>query len=222
MRPGVLGIWNDVAPEGFGHLEKWYTREHIFERVGLPGFLTGRRYELISGGDRRFFTFYEADGPAAFTSKAYLERLNDPTPWTKEAMGYFRNMVRTACEVRASSGIISGPYAVVLRVDGSVKPPPDIDTLLRDAAAEEGILRVQLWTAAEGFTRADTAEARLRKGDKGTAGALLVECVRLDDAERVAAALTEEAIAGLGISGPYILGTYGLLCLLDKGALAGD
>ena len=222
MKPGVLGIWNDVAAEGFAHLEKWYTREHIFERVGLPGFLTGRRYELISGDDRRFFTFYEADSPAAFTSKAYLERLNDPTPWTTEAMGHFRNMVRTACEVAASAGVASGPYAVVLRADGSVKPPPEIDAMLLEAAAEEGILRVQLLTAAQGFTRADTAEARLRKGDKVIAGALVVECVRLEDAERVAAALDEDAAARVGISGPFVLGTYGLLCLLDKGSLAGD
>ena len=94
--------------------------------------------------------------------------------------------------------------------------------MLREAAAEEGILRVQLLTAAQGFTRADTAETRLRKGDKVIAGALVVECVRLEDAERVAAALDEDAAARVGISGPFVLGTYGLLCLLDKGSLAGE
>jgi len=221
MKAGVLGIWNDVTPEGFAHLEKWYTREHIFERVGLPGFRSGRRYEIISGGDHRFFTFYEADTPAAFTSPAYLERLNDPTPWTTEAMSHFRNMVRTACEVHASAGTVSGSYAVVLRADGSLEPGPGAGTILAELAAEEGIVRAQLWTAAPGKTRADTVEAGLRGGDKLIAGALVVECVRFDDAERVAARLNKSMAAQVGISGPAALGIYGLLCILDKGSLAG-
>jgi hypothetical protein len=217
VKAGVLGIWNDVASGGFAHLEKWYTREHIFERVGLPGFLSGRRYELISGGDTRFFTFYEASDPSAFTSPAYLERLNDPTPWTTEAMSYFRNMVRTVCEVHASAGHVSGPYAVVLRADGEIKPTPAAGAFL-EGLGQEGVVRAQLWTNAGGFTRSDTAEAKLRRGDKLIAGALVVECVRLDDAERVAESLTPEAVAGIGISGPVVLGTYGLLCSLEKRA----
>jgi hypothetical protein len=217
VKPGVLGIWNDVASGGFAHLEKWYTREHIFERVGLPGFLSGRRYELISGGDTRFFTFYEASDPSAFTSPAYLERLNDPTPWTTEAMSHFRNMVRTVCEVHASAGYVSGPYAVVLRADGEIKPTPAAGAFL-EGLGQEGVVRAQLWTSAAGFTRSDTAEAKLRRGDKLIAGALVVECVRLDDAERVAEGLTPEAVAGIGISGPVVLGTYGLLCSLEKRA----
>jgi hypothetical protein len=221
MKPGILAIWNDVTPEGFAHLEKWYTREHIFERVGLPGFRSGRRYEIISGGDRRFFTFYEADSPASFTSQAYLERLNDPTPWTTEAMHHFRNMVRTACEVYASAGAVSGAYAIVLRADGSLAPTSAAHDILRELAAEEGIVRAQLWTAAAGQTRTDTVEAGLRGGDKLIAGALAVECVRFDDAERVAARLNKSAAAQLGISGPAALGIYGLLCILDKGSLAG-
>ena len=36
----------------------------------------------VSGGDRRFFAFYEVDSPAVLNSPAYLERLENPTPWT--------------------------------------------------------------------------------------------------------------------------------------------
>jgi hypothetical protein len=221
MKPGILAIWNDVASGGFAHLEKWYTREHIFERVGLPGFLSGRRYELISGGDTRFFTFYEASDPSAFTSPAYLERLNDPTPWTTEAMSHFRNMARTVCEVHASAGVVSGPYAVVLRADGDINPTPAATAFVESLAAQEGVVRAQLWTAASGFTRSDTAEAKLRRGDKLIAGGLVVECVRLDDAERIAESLTPDTVASIGISDPVVLGTYGLLCILDKRALSG-
>jgi hypothetical protein len=92
--------------------------------------------------------------------------------------------------------------------------------MLGELAVEEGIVRAQLWTAATGKTRADTVEAGLRGGDKLIAGALVVECVRFDDAERVAARLNKSMAAQVGISGPAALGIYGLLCILDKGSLA--
>ena len=99
MPAGILAIWNDFAPEGYEHFERWYNREHLQERVGVPGFRFGRRYELVSGGDRRFFAFYEVDSPAVLTSPAYLERLNARRPG-REDHASFRNMVRTVCELR--------------------------------------------------------------------------------------------------------------------------
>ena len=60
---GILAIWNDCAPEGYDHFERWYIREHLQERVGVPGFRFGRRYETVSGADRRFFAFYEVESP---------------------------------------------------------------------------------------------------------------------------------------------------------------
>ena len=101
---GILAIWNDCAPEGEAHYERWYKSEHMQERVGVPGFRFGRRYERLAGGDRRFFTFYEVESPDVLSSRAYVERLENPTPWTTESMKYFRNMVRTVCDLRASAG----------------------------------------------------------------------------------------------------------------------
>ena len=112
---GILAIWNDCAPDGYDHFERWYIREHLQERVGVPGFRFGRRYEAVSGADRRFFAFYEVDSPDVLSSKAYVDRLEAPTPWTLEAMKAFRNMVRTVCDLRAAAGDLIGSHAVVLR-----------------------------------------------------------------------------------------------------------
>ena len=35
----------------------------------MPGFRFGRRYEAVSGGDRRFFAFYEVESPDVLTSR---------------------------------------------------------------------------------------------------------------------------------------------------------
>ena len=76
--PGILAIWNDIDPEGYEHFELWYNREHLQERVAVPGFRFGRRYEVVSGGDRRFFGFYEVDSPDVLTSAAYLAAPGEP------------------------------------------------------------------------------------------------------------------------------------------------
>jgi len=214
---GILAVWNDCAPEGHEHFERWYNGEHLLERVGVPGFRFGRRYELASGGDRRFMAFYEVDSPAVLTSPAYLERLENPTPWTSQAMKSFRGMVRTVCDLQAIAGNLAGSHAVVLRADGAMAPTPAADKLVAKLAAEDGIARVQLWTASAQQTKSDTAEMKSRGQDQLIAGALIVESVRRDDADRVARALAEKGPPPeLGISGPSVLGVYSLLCIYDK------
>jgi hypothetical protein len=214
---GILSVWNDCAPEGFEHFERWYNGEHLPERVGVPGFKFGRRYELVSGGDRRFMAFYEVDSPAVLTSPAYVERLENPTPWTSEAMQSFRGMVRTVCDLKAVAGNLIGSHAVVLRADKAMAPTPAADKLVARLAAQDGIARVQLWTAAAQQTKTDTAEMKSRGQDKLIAGALMVECVRRSDADRVAGSLAADGPPPeLGISGSSALGVYALLCIYDK------
>jgi len=197
---GILAIWNDCAPGGYDHFERWYIREHLQERVGVPGFRFGRRYETVSGADRRFFAFYEVESPDVLSSKAYVERLEAPTPWTLETMKSFRNMVRTVCDLRA---------------DQAMTPTPAAAKLVDELAAEPGVARVQLWTAAAKQTPADTAEMKSRGKDQLAAGAFVVECLRRADADRVAATLANPP-AALGISGKSVVGIYGLLCLYPK------
>jgi hypothetical protein len=182
--------------------------------VGVPGFRFGRRFEAVTA-DRRFFCYYEVDSPAVLTSPAYLQRLENPTPWTQKTMTYFRNMVRTVCDVRRTAGDLTGAYAVVLRADEVFAPTPEADALVDELASQEGIARVQLWTAAASQTRADTAEMKIRGRDQLIAGALAVECARRADAERVAKTL-QGPPAALGLSGASALGIYQLLCVYEK------
>jgi hypothetical protein len=93
----AVAIWNDVAPEGLAEFYEWHHREHMPERVGIPGFLRGRRYIAVRGAPE-FFTLYEATSTAVLAGPHYLERLNNPTPLTRHVIPkYFRNMVRGVC-----------------------------------------------------------------------------------------------------------------------------
>ena len=136
---GILAIWNDCAPEGETHYERWYKSEHMQERVGVPGFRFGRRYERLASGDRRFFTFYEVERADVLSSRAYVERLENPTPWTTESMKHFRNMVRTVCDQRMSAGDLIGSHAVVVRADEAMAPTAEAETLVARLAADPGV-----------------------------------------------------------------------------------
>ena len=111
---GVVAIWNAVAPEGRDEFYEWHNREHMPERVGIPGFLRGRRYVAVGALD--FFTLYEATSTAVLAGPHYLQRLNNPTPATRRVIpNFFRNMVRGVCQVRASVGAGEGGFLLALR-----------------------------------------------------------------------------------------------------------
>ena len=80
--PGILAIFNNVAPGRDAEFDHWFQSEHLAERIAVPGFLLGRRYEILSG-QPRFFNFYLTQSAAVLKSTAYLSRLDNPTPMTR-------------------------------------------------------------------------------------------------------------------------------------------
>jgi hypothetical protein len=96
----AVAMWWDVAPEMQAEWQDWHSHEHMPERLAIPGFLRGSRW--IS--NTSYFVLYELDSPATLTGAAYLERLNNPTPWSRRMMPHHRNMVRSLCRVRARFG----------------------------------------------------------------------------------------------------------------------
>ncbi len=114
---GAVCIWNDITPEGEADFYAWHIEEHMPERVGIPGFLRGRRY-IAADGDTapKYFTLYETVTPEVMTGQDYLGRLNAPTEWTKRATREFRNTFRALTRVRASFGQGPGGALATLRM----------------------------------------------------------------------------------------------------------
>src|SRR5262245_5616488 len=99
----ILAFSHDVTTGSEPDWTEWHDREHIPERLSVPGFLRLRRYVALDAGPR-FFYFYETEDLAVLQNPAYLERLGKPTPWTKRCMQYVVNNRRTACRVSATLG----------------------------------------------------------------------------------------------------------------------
>ena len=99
----AVAMWWNVPPEARAEWEDWHTHEHMPERLGIPGFLRGTRW-VAHSGEPSYFVLYETRDLKMMTSGAYLERLDNPTPWSRKMMPYHRNMVRSLCRVRAAFG----------------------------------------------------------------------------------------------------------------------
>lgn len=161
----VLGIWMDIVPEGEAEFNRWYREQHFPERLGVPGFLRGRRYLAVQGMPR-YLTLYETEGPQVLSSEAYLARLNNPTDWTRRVLPTMRNVVRNAYRVVSTAGEREGEALVTLRLD----PVPGRESELRtryqrevldEMARVPGVLSAALLEAEPVATSVVTEERKL-------------------------------------------------------------
>ena len=210
---GILAIWHDCTVGSEDSFEHWYQSEHLVERVSVPGFRVGRRYEAIEG-DRQYFTYYEVDSPDVLTSGAYVDRLNDPTPLTKQIMsGIFVRPSRTVCRRTHHSGAIEGSI-VVTGVAMSIAELESCQSELSGLPRTDGIANVQVWSGVEDASDVGSREQQLRGGDETIAGCIMVSALRKRDAE----AVSEWMRSNTAVK-PEQVGTYRLLCQLHELAL---
>jgi len=165
----VVLIWNDVAPEGREQFYEWHDKEHIPERLALPGFRRGRRF-VRPEHSPEWLTIYEAADLRAFVSPEYLARLNAPTPATVSALRHFRNTSRAACRVVHSVGSSTGGHMLAMRLNVAAEHTEALCRYLRDdafprAMTRIGILACHLCEADASASYVNTAESSTREFD---------------------------------------------------------
>jgi hypothetical protein len=165
---GALAIWHDIAADGETDYNEWHSKEHLLERVSVPGFRRGHRLQAVSGSPR-YLNLYEVEDLATLTSQPYLGRLNDPTPWTQRALGHFRDNNRTLCRVVASLG--NGVCGNLLTLQLSVTQGRGdelrawlTEEILPALMREPGVLGAHYLEGDVAASRTETEEKRLRAG----------------------------------------------------------
>ena len=159
---GIVAIWHDIVLEGQPEFYEWHNREHMPERMGIPGFRRGRRYVAVKGTPQ-FFCFYEGDDISVVAGPAYFERLNNPSEWTRKMMPHFRNMSRSVCNVRYSDGPGEGGFIATLRFTASTKAEDDlIHTTLPENCRAPGVVGVHLCIADGAASNIPTIEKTFR------------------------------------------------------------
>ena len=176
----------DVAAEALAEHDDWHTHEHLPERLSIPGFLRGTRWVALGEGPR-YFVLYEVAQLDVLTSEAYLQRLNNPTPWTSKIMPHYRGMRRGFCAVTGTFGTGLGHVALLLRFKPQAGRAASLRQWLLEALPtlpqKRGIGNVHLLEGA--VTPPMTNEQRMRGTDSGVDSAIVCTGYHQDALERL-------------------------------------
>ncbi|CAN7730020.1 hypothetical protein LJR220_001832 [Bradyrhizobium sp. LjRoot220] len=134
----------DAAHEA--EFNRWYDREHLEERVAMPGFLEARRY-VAQDGNPKYLSLYSTETIEVLDSPFYRNALANQTAWSKANIARFRNMIRGVSRITVSRGTGRGAALGIVRLR-----PPDggedkLRTVLRDQldpAQRDGIISMHL------------------------------------------------------------------------------
>jgi hypothetical protein len=174
---GLLAVWANVDAEYESEYLQWHNCEHMAERVSIPGFHVGHRYRAIEAS-RTFFMVYETGTADVMRSEPYLQSQNNPTTWTRQSIGHFRDTLRTIYTLVGSEGqppALDAPYVLLVRSN-----PPDepggADEVIRwyreehlpRLCAVEGTLRARLYRAEAEISNIATAERAVHGASSGS------------------------------------------------------
>lgn len=207
---GFLAIWSDVEATKETDYLHWLTREHTAERMGVDGFRAVRVFRAITDSVNRFLIIYELEGPEALAGKSYLDRLNDPTPWSQRIMPILGNFVRGGGRRALSQGTGRGGYIAALP---SAETLADAAAVVSGLVAKDRIARVHLLETDEEKTSIQTNEKSLRPKDNSFASLLLVEGLDQKSVRQALAAFPAILPAGLKADDVPL---YALMFALEK------
>ena len=210
----AVAMWWDIEPDLRSEFQNWHSHEHFPERMGIPGFLRGSRWadrESATG----FFVMYELDSHATVASAAYLERLNNPTPWSTRMMPHHLNMVRSLCRVAASQGGGIAAFTATVRFSPAAGQGDAVraylDRRLPELAGSPGLCGAHLLVDDPPENISQTEEQRIRGGDRSADWILVISGYDEDRLRRaVGSEVTDSGLLGAGVSIAPSVGHYGL------------
>jgi len=212
----ILAFWADVDASGEVDYNDWHNREHMPERCAVPGFLRGRRYIAVAAAPK-YFMMYETETLETLASPAYVERLNNPTPWTRKCLALFRNSNRTACRTTLSIGRGLGGAVATIRLGPSAGREQALRRWLTGEALPRllerpNITAAHLCEADVETTTVKTAEKDIRdKPDEVARWVLLVEGTDADIVGRACReSLDAKTLEAQGAEPGAITGVYAL------------
>ncbi len=159
-----VSIWHGIKSGAERDYLFWHTYEHMPERLGVPGFLRGRRFVNWDIAPHPTFTLYEGAHIETFRSPSYLARLNAPTAWSNKVQPTMTDFLRGGCETLLTIGNGIGGAVLTFRLAGG--KGSDFEDGLTAAALSlsriDGVTGVHVGRHAARVTSAPTAESELR------------------------------------------------------------
>ncbi|MGJ8597577.1 hypothetical protein [Sulfitobacter sp.] len=177
-----LFVWSDINPDHEADFNQWYDREHMEERVRIPGFTGARRYRAVSGSARRYLALYRASSLAGFTSEAYRKAFTKQTQWSVTNFGRMSNTRRRVMHVAQEGGFGWGGALVLIELVPGAMDAEAIGNVLSETMSKDGILRVHSMFPDEALSTPLPSE--------NTEGRVLAPCIAVDVASEPIAEAT--------------------------------
>jgi hypothetical protein len=188
---GMLCIWTDIEPEHELDFNRWYDREHMQERVSIPGFQSARRFAAIGACPRPYLALYYTDNIGVFQSEPYRTAFANQSAWSlenfKRMRGTQRRVGRLSLEVGDGEG---GALALFVVPEHKVKDAgikARLQQSLADLTKQDHIIHTALLETDTVLSTPVTADAAPAPSD----ALVMVEATRADVALRHAQVLSE-------------------------------
>ncbi|PRE10317.1 DUF4286 family protein [Burkholderia multivorans] len=183
---GQLCVWTDIDPAHEADFNAWYDREHMQERVAIPGFTHARRFRATDRGPRKYLALYVTDTLDVFRGDAYRRAFAQQTAWSLANFERMTGTQRRVGELTIEAGDGEGAHLALF-----VLPPERIDAAqLRarfDAALREpGVHAARLFRTTPELSAPIGADAAARPAADAL---VLIEGSDAAAARRVAVAL---------------------------------
>ena len=143
---GMLLTSMDIDPSDDVDFNRWYDREHLEERVAIPGFLEARRY-VAHQGSPKYLCLYSTETFDVLDSPAYRAKLASQTDWSRKTMARFKNMIRAVARITISHGQGRGAALGIVRLRPTAGGEDKLRTALQQKLNPEksdGIISMHL------------------------------------------------------------------------------
>lgn len=220
---GMLITLTEVKSRDEADFNEWYNREHIDERVNLPGFHRARRYVAVEGPKTarktpKYFATYECDSVGDLATPGYLHLLANQTPWTQSVMARFTRFHRLTLRIQVDLTHGSGGVITAVHFVPDPRRRKALVAWLQDTALPKAVARNGMLGAFAAENDLDAANAPVQQKSMDHPKALDAEwVVVLEGADPAAtAAAAREAfklatLARFGVTTAPTVGTYRLL-----------
>jgi hypothetical protein len=151
---GLLAVWMQIPPDLEADLNDWYTKEHLPERIAIPGFHSALRY-LSLMGEPKYMALYDLETPGVLYSDAYVAMRKNATDWTRRIGRALEKNLRHEYELLESLGdepADPAPYVALIRLGGEQEEATDafVKKVLEAFSSVPGVVRARSFKAVVG------------------------------------------------------------------------
>lgn len=214
---GMLITFTEVKARDERDFNEWYNREHIDERINLPGFHRARRYVAVRGAPKYLAT-YECDSVGDLATPGYLQLLANQTPWSQAVIARFTHFHRLTLRIQADLTHGVGGAIACIRFTPDPRERKPLVAWLQEIVLPRAIARPGMLGAFAAENDVETTNAPLQEKSMDHPRAEEAEwVVILEGADAASVGAAARTLFKVGVLKPFgvsvapTIGTYRLM-----------